>query len=117
MAISASTRSAAGISVAWASALAQRDVVGASSATASLSCIVPPSVIRRRQRGSGQRARVLLEYAPDLGAIFALPFGVETRRLEHHPEGSGIRTIEHDTRLSQLRFRVLVEARDIVAFL
>src|SRR5439155_14648681 len=115
MTISARTRSAAGISVAWASVLAHRDVVGASSAIVSLSCILIPFV--EGARGLGKRARVLLQNAPNFGSVLALPLGVEAGGLEHRPEGSGIRPIERDTRLGQLRLGILVEARDVFTFL
>src|SRR5947207_8549656 len=114
--ISARTSSGSGISVAWSSVLARRDVVGASSAIVSLSCILTP-LRRRRARGLGQWARVLLQNAPNFGSVLALPLGVEAGGLEHRAEWRRIRTIEHDTRLGQLRLGILVEARDVFTLL
>src|SRR5436309_10077745 len=73
----------------------------------------PDPLRRRRARGLGQWARVLLQNAPNFGSVLALPLGVEAGGLEHRAEWRRIRTIEHDTRLGQLRLGILVEARDV----
>src|SRR5436853_7919812 len=95
MTISARTRSAAGNSVAWASVLAHRDVVGASSAIVSLSCIL--TLFVERAGGLRQWARVLLQNAPNFGSVLAVPLSVEAGGLEHRAERSGIRTTQRDT--------------------